>query len=126
MNNIVSEIDLYKRMVATTPATIDPASVKSLGAGDKLKVFDVDELQGRRLVALYIQNVGAVPLKYAVDQGDCNPNLFHGILAGGTVDDDGLGSVLELEKFQPLKDLYVYSTSAGGRFVVLKAFADLG
>lgn len=132
LDKYVSDSDLLRRLVATTPVTIDPAGVTLVGAGLSAKVFDaIAELSGvvngnRRLVAMFIQNVGIVPIKYAFDQGDCNANNFHGVLAGGVADDDGLGSVLVVDKFQPIKDLYVYSTSAGGRVTVLKAFAQLG
>lgn len=42
-----------------------------------------------------IQNCGTLPVKFLIDNNaDCTKDNFHGILAGGSVVDDGLGSIM--------------------------------
>lgn len=42
-----------------------------------------------------LQNCGTNAVKFLVDNvNDCTENNFHGILAGGSAQDDGLGSVV--------------------------------
>lgn len=68
----------------------------------------------------YMQNCGNMPVKYAINT-EVAAESFHGILAGGTVADDGLASVIDLSRFKG--SIYAMSTGGDLRIATVEATA---
>lgn len=48
----------------------------------------------------FAQNCGTTAVKYKIGSAMIGADDFHGILAGGSAEDDGLGSVIDFSKIQ--------------------------
>lgn len=70
-----------------------------------------------------IQNCGTLPVKFLLDNNsDCTKDNFHGILAGGSVVDDGLGSV---QNFNNTGDRVSIFCTGTPRVCVLEVTVDI-
>lgn len=91
-------------LVANTSTTVFDSRVAGV-YGDKKPV--------RKLV---LHNLGITALKYAINT-DAKAGDFHGILAGGNVADDGLGSQVDLS-VDSVEYVSVFSPGAAGKVAV--------
>ena len=109
-------------MARSSCANLDwqaPAVVHG-GAGQTTTVFD-NRSKAQPLADVYIQNIGASAIYYAINT-DCNANTLNGIIAGGSAPNDGLGSQLVLKGFRG--KLSVYSAAAYDAATLIGKLSD--
>lgn len=68
----------------------------------------------------YMQNCGTNAVKYKIGDPMADANDFHGILAGGTAQDDGLGSVVDLSNIK--EAVYVMGVGGAPRLATIKGY----
>lgn len=68
----------------------------------------------------FAQNCAVEAVKYKIGSAITGPDDFHGILAGGDVEDDGLGSVIDLSKIQDA--IYIEAVSGAPRVATVLAY----
>jgi hypothetical protein len=104
------------------PSSIkEPLIVNGTG-GQATKIYDwtIEEPLDR----IFIHVLGTQTIKYAMNQAGASADLFHDIIAGGVVADDGLGSTLEIDaKTIKLRDLYIFA-AADYRCAVIKFYKN--
>jgi hypothetical protein len=59
-----------------------------------------DSVTAGRVLFRSIQNVGTVPILYRINSTNVSVTNYHGVIAGGTTNRDGLGSVLDLSRIR--------------------------
>lgn len=67
---------------------------------------------------IQIQNCGTTPIKYMLNN-TCSADVFHGVLAAGTAEDDGLGGILNLNLDRGIRIISLFH-GAAYRAAVLK------
>lgn len=70
----------------------------------------------------FAQNCGTNAVKYKIGSDLTGPDDFHGILAGGSAEDDGLGSVLDLSKIQ--EAIYILAVTGTPRVATVLGYPN--
>ena len=112
-----------------------PPEVKTGEQNAIVAVFDRGPklLNEKKLVKLFLQNLGTTTAKYLInasttsgnlgDEGAPSSLIFNGILAAGTAQDDGLGGVFSFDcEDLELKNVVIYSDTGALRVVATKFF----
>lgn len=84
-----------KGLIAARDLIVEPPRIVAANDGVAVDAFIAEDGGALRV----LQNCCIYPIKYAVDT-DVAAESFHGILAGCTAQDDGLGSVVDLSRFK--------------------------
>lgn len=119
MQGVVTERSPAQRVtVVPIKGMIAPPEVKDIAAGASLAITNAD-LRKYGMDYIGVQNVGLAALMFAYNC-DAAPGLYHGILAACVALEDGLGSVIGIDKMY-VEKLTIYNNSAvTGRVCMLK------
>ena len=85
-------VDYLRDLLLAQHLVVDPATIVTQNG----EVFNDTE----GVCLRFMQNCGTVPVKYLISNEDAAADKFHGIIAGGSVVDDGLGSIVDLSRFK--------------------------
>lgn len=119
IQGIVPELTLTNRVTPVPiKGSVIPPQVKAVLAGAGLVIYD-SSIHKFELDYCMVQNVGTVPLLYAINTV-AGAEGYHGVLAAGVATEDGLGSVLSLDKVHIEKLTLWNQTATDGKISQLK------
>lgn len=96
---------------------VDPPKPPITVAANTTVVLYDDTVDKYSLEYAFIQNVGINKVKYAIND-DAGTANYHGVLAAGVANEDGMGGTVELNRFR-IKKLTVYAEAAAASQVAV-------
>jgi acetyl-CoA carboxylase carboxyltransferase component len=92
------QADTYVRVQKKAEACASP-QVLTVNSSGVVTVFGTNNAtQLGRILYRSIQNTGVVPFLYTINSTNVSTSNYHGVVAGGQVIRDGLGSIVDFSK----------------------------